>query len=115
MAKTYFQWAEFRSTKAGIKLHTKFNLNKGIPELIIVSNAKPHDRTKMKELITENNCIYVFDKGYVDYKKFDEFSEDRKSTRLNSSHANISYAVFCLKKKNNVFAYISDELKRIVQ
>src|SRR3712207_8525186 len=26
-------------------------------------------------------------------------SEDRKSTRLNSSHANISYAVFCLKKK----------------
>src|SRR3712207_7260569 len=29
---------------------------------------------------------------------------DRKSTRLNSSHANISYAVFCLKKKNT---YIS--------
>src|SRR3712207_8922340 len=28
-------------------------------------------------------------------------SADRKSTRLNSSHANISYAVFCLKKKNN--------------
>src|SRR3712207_7331783 len=26
--------------------------------------------------------------------------QDRKSTRLNSSHANISYAVFCLKKKN---------------
>src|ERR1035437_3174672 len=28
------------------------------------------------------------------------FNTDRKSTRLNSSHANISYAVFCLKKKN---------------
>src|SRR3712207_8745145 len=28
--------------------------------------------------------------------------QDRKSTRLNSSHANISYAVFCLKKKNNI-------------
>src|SRR3712207_8550739 len=28
-----------------------------------------------------------------------EPAEDRKSTRLNSSHANISYAVFCLKKK----------------
>src|SRR3712207_8610216 len=27
--------------------------------------------------------------------------EDRKSTRLNSSHANISYAVFCLKKKSH--------------
>src|SRR3712207_7970578 len=31
------------------------------------------------------------------YKTLDE--QDRKSTRLNSSHANISYAVFCLKKK----------------
>src|SRR3712207_8646221 len=29
------------------------------------------------------------------------FISDRKSTRLNSSHANISYAVFCLKKKKN--------------
>src|SRR3712207_7912613 len=29
---------------------------------------------------------------------------DRKSTRLNSSHANISYAVFCLKKKNKLDA-----------
>src|SRR3712207_7340887 len=32
---------------------------------------------------------------------------DRKSTRLNSSHANISYAVFCLKKKNNTNTYDS--------
>src|SRR3712207_8051351 len=30
-----------------------------------------------------------------------EDMQDRKSTRLNSSHANISYAVFCLKKKKN--------------
>src|SRR3712207_8666085 len=30
-----------------------------------------------------------------------EHGADRKSTRLNSSHANISYAVFCLKKKKN--------------
>src|SRR3712207_8218209 len=36
--------------------------------------------------------------------------QDRKSTRLNSSHANISYAVFCLKKKNfqsNHNAYVN--------
>src|SRR3712207_8757550 len=31
----------------------------------------------------------------------DDTKLDRKSTRLNSSHANISYAVFCLKKKKN--------------
>src|SRR3712207_7076695 len=32
---------------------------------------------------------------------------DRKSTRLNSSHANISYAVFCLKKNNNGYLMYS--------
>src|SRR3712207_8653241 len=31
--------------------------------------------------------------------------EDRKSTRLNSSHANILYAVFCLKKKNQIITH----------
>src|SRR3712207_7898472 len=34
--------------------------------------------------------------------------QDRKSTRLNSSHANISYAVFCLKKKTQRKKYIND-------
>src|SRR3712207_8588763 len=33
----------------------------------------------------------------------DVLDRDRKSTRLNSSHANISYAVFCLKKKKTTF------------
>src|SRR3712207_7256767 len=36
--------------------------------------------------------------GHVDGRT----DQDRKSTRLNSSHANISYAVFCLKKKKNI-------------
>src|SRR3712207_7470297 len=34
-------------------------------------------------------------------RALDTLREDRKSTRLNSSHANISYAVFCLKKKKH--------------
>src|SRR3712207_7214013 len=38
--------------------------------------------------------------------RFSSSREDRKSTRLNSSHANISYAVFCLKKKKNILQYI---------
>src|SRR3712207_6944662 len=38
--------------------------------------------------------------GDVDQEAADE-EGDRKSTRLNSSHANISYAVFCLKKKKH--------------
>src|SRR5947209_15896723 len=38
--------------------------------------------------------------------RFDGSQIDRKSTRLNSSHANISYAVFCLKKKKKLKFYL---------
>src|SRR5206468_9582825 len=50
-------------------------------------------------------CIFLFSVGYMaDDKNFTRFFAylsflDRKSTRLNSSHDQISYAVFCLKKK----------------
>src|SRR5947209_15692841 len=40
-------------------------------------------------------------KGYKLILTMPESMRDRKSTRLNSSHANISYAVFCLKKKKS--------------
>src|SRR3712207_7127854 len=39
--------------------------------------------------------------GVVGHADLGRVHQDRKSTRLNSSHANISYAVFCLKKKKS--------------
>src|SRR5258705_8704403 len=45
-------------------------------------------------------CIMVQQSNALDYKRSQELKFlDRKSTRLNSSHLGISYAVFCLKKK----------------
>src|SRR3712207_8919790 len=44
--------------------------------------------------------------GAVDTGRLDQRRRDRKSTRLNSSHANISYAVFCLKK-NTLYTTLS--------
>src|SRR3712207_8818615 len=56
-----------------------------------------------QHMIFSRNDKYFEGPARVDSLKFLNMSEstDRKSTRLNSSHANISYAVFCLKKKNN--------------
>src|SRR5690625_5388393 len=42
---------------------------------------------------------------YSRYRRFISFKSDRKSTRLNSSHVAISYAVFCLKKKKRKQTY----------
>src|SRR3712207_7023306 len=51
----------------------------------------------------------VLEEAADDRRDADVVAEDRKSTRLNSSHANISYAVFCLKKiktyrTNNIYS-----------
>src|SRR3712207_8075591 len=48
-------------------------------------------------------CRHVWRKG-SQHPLAPSTARDRKSTRLNSSHANISYAVFCLKKKNNIIS-----------
>src|SRR2546430_5748102 len=45
-----------------------------------------------------SHCVFVGRQGAVVRLALD--ARDRKSTRLNSSHSQISYAVFCLKKKN---------------
>src|SRR3712207_8214546 len=48
---------------------------------------------------TPVDCVRLVALGLMDFEPDIVVSGDRKSTRLNSSHANISYAVFCLKKK----------------
>src|SRR3712207_8139406 len=57
-------------------------------------------------LLTHPDAVeHVLQRNHKNYRKPDFFNRtvgDRKSTRLNSSHANISYAVFCLKKKKKI-------------
>src|SRR5262245_65389646 len=68
---------------------------------------------KTLEEITDDFEVFVVENGSTDYtvevlaelaeqypERFRYLAQDRKSTRLNSSHLGISYAVFCLKKKN---------------
>src|SRR3712207_8110305 len=50
---------------------------------------------------TTNDAVHSPHNLHVDFKADYVYAQDRKSTRLNSSHANISYAVFCLKKNKS--------------
>src|SRR3712207_7324748 len=57
-------------------------------------------RSSKRELISRLVTQHL-DHVTMGHHAFHPHPADRKSTRLNSSHANISYAVFCLKKKKN--------------
>jgi hypothetical protein len=64
-----FYWAVFRSTKAGIKLHTQIDLKTSIPKFILFTNANMHDVNALDVVNFESNSFYVMDRGYVDYKR----------------------------------------------
>ena len=73
------KWAEFRKTKSGIKLHLRLvYVEKGCsyPDKAVLTNAKEHDRGQLEVLVDDKECIYVFDRGYLDYERFDRMTDD---------------------------------------
>ena len=61
-----FRWAEFRSTKSGIKIHTQIDIVTEIPVFYRITNAKAHDVNSMDWFTYEALACYVFDRGYFD-------------------------------------------------
>src|SRR3712207_4000413 len=83
-----------------------------VPELRRYLQAHESELDPDSKARSETNPLRTFDSNnknaqalLAEAPKIGDFlsEEDRKSTRLNSSHANISYAVFCLKKKIPIF------------
>jgi hypothetical protein len=64
-----FPWADFRSTKAAIKMHTLLDLRGPIPSFIHVSNGKMGDALALDLIVPEAGAIYVMDRGYVDFRR----------------------------------------------
>src|SRR5690554_7025159 len=90
---------EFKLSQPNYTINTLVHLKEKFPKhqfslIMGEDNLKSLHKWKNYELILRDYDIYV-------YPRISEakIPEDRKSTRLNSSHVRISYAVFCLKKK----------------
>ena len=90
--------------KGGIKVHTQINLQSSVPKLIWFSSARTHDKRFLKHVQLEKGKIAVFDKGYNDYKTFDEFTENGVFfvTRLKTN------AAYSSIEENNIPKYIDD-------
>ena len=100
-----FYWATFRSTKAGIKLHTQLDLKTSIPTFIHITNALVHDVNVLDYIDFEANSFYVMDRGYVDYK------------RLYNIHQ--SKAFFVTRAKDNMsfkrlYSHMADKNKGVI-
>jgi IS4 transposase len=62
-----FDWAKFRTAKGGLKIHTCWDDNLQIPDLINITEAKTHDRYGLGQLVFSKGTIVVEDRGYFDF------------------------------------------------
>ena len=63
-------------SKGGIKVHTVINADEKVPSLVWFSQATTHDHNFLKKLKCDDTTIYVFDKGYNDYKACKHFTDN---------------------------------------
>jgi len=82
-----FPWARFRTTKAGIKLHSLLDLRGNIPSFVDITDAKVHDVKILDKIIPEPGSIYVMDRAYLNF------------ARLYRLHQGSAY--FVIRKKSN--------------
>jgi len=66
---TLFPWAEFRATKAAVKMHTLLDLRGTIPTYVAVTAGKVHDVRVLDTLPVTEEAIYTMDKAYVDFSR----------------------------------------------
>jgi hypothetical protein len=61
--------------KGGIKVHTVINVDETVPKMVWFTEAAKNDHILLEKLKMDANTIYVFDKGYNDYKAFQRFGQ----------------------------------------
>src|SRR2546430_6660567 len=88
----------FFNDTATTEIYT-LSLHDALP--ISLQAGQQQDDPEADELPGDHDEQRVEDQRRAGQPEVDEAAEDRKSTRLNSSHSQISYAVFCLKKKKH--------------
>ena len=69
LSLTLFPWADFRQTKAGIKMHTQLDLRGPIPTCINITGARQHDVGWLDSLFFEAGAFYLMDRGYMDFTR----------------------------------------------
>ncbi|MUV36327.1 putative transposase [Lentibacillus sp. JNUCC-1] len=109
---TNHNWAEFRQTKSGVKLHLRLVFMEeghSYPDQAVITNAVHHDRGQLEVLVDDKACMYVFDRGYLDYERFDRMTDEGFFfvSRLRKNAVVRVLETFSLPEESNV---LSDEM-----
>ena len=104
-----FDWAKFRKTKGGIKLHTLYDIKNQIPEFVNISNAKRNDMSKCFTYPIIKNSIYTMDKGYIYFKFFQKINTT--GTQQSEYPDSLRVIRYYDKEQQTTYEYITNNFK----
>jgi len=107
-----FWWAKFRKTKAGIKLHTLYDITTKIPVFIHITSATVHDVNAMDVIPYEVGAYYIFDRGYVDFKRLYKIST-LSSFFVVRAKSNLKFTRMYSNKVNKVSGVKVDQIGKL--
>lgn len=87
-----FPWAQFRSTKAAVKMHTLMDLRGSIPCFIRITDGKTHDIKALDEIPIEPGAYYIMDRAYIDFARLRTLHESG-AFFITRAKKNLSYTV----------------------
>ena len=108
MCLSLFQWANFRSTKAGIKLHVQLDLRSAIPEFIQITTASIHEVNILDTISYQIDSFYILDRGYIDYKRLFRIHTSKAFFVIRAKD-NMNFRCVKSNKKNRVLGIHADQ------
>jgi len=107
-----FPWAKFRRAKGGVKVHVLLDHADFMPEYVLITDARRHDRTVLPHLRLARGSIIVDDRAYNDYKQFGRWTDEGVFfvTRMKE---NAKYKVVKRRKAPKNSNVLRDEIIRL--
>jgi hypothetical protein len=102
-----YLWANFRSTKSGIKVHTLLNIKNSIPEFIYISNASLQDVNVLDRVPIEKGNYYVMDRGYTDYERLYKIHKNKAFFVIRAKNYN-AFKILSRRKVNKANGIVTD-------
>ncbi|MFB4170157.1 IS4 family transposase, partial [Virgibacillus sp. JSM 102003] len=91
LGPTFGKWAYVTGNRNQVKLHTRLVVaspDEAFPDKVIPSTGNVDEREVVMQLVTDPDATYLFDRGYVDYAKMDEWMDKKVlfAVRINDIH-----------------------------
>ena len=106
-------WARFRTTKAGVKMHTLLDLRGNLPVYIHLTDASVHDVKALDDLCVEMGAIYLLDKGYVDFFRLFNHIHKNGAFFVTRAKDNMLYEVVESRGCDLEAGIVSDEIIKL--